>query len=116
VNEQFTTDIVVASHHGLDAPTAARFVRAASRFDAEITVHYRGAMANAKSIIGLLSLCVRAGDTIRVVASGADAMKAAEALEGVFATPSSEILSVPIRAWPMRGVAARTADERPARL
>jgi len=78
-------NITVTCYPGLDAPAAARLSRLASQFDAEITVYLRGISANAKSILGLLSLCAKRGDVLRVEAVGADDLAALEAIENLFA-------------------------------
>jgi len=91
MKDEYTAEIVVTTHAGLDAPTAARFVRMAACFDADIMAHCRGAAANAKSIIAMVSLCARQGDTLRVVASGADAIAALEDLGRFFTGPMGVI-------------------------
>jgi phosphotransferase system HPr (HPr) family protein len=114
MNEQYEADIVVASRPGIDAAAAARVVRAASRFDSEITVHYHGAMANAKSILGLLALCVREGEAIRVVAAGSDATAALEALERVFSLTDGGPATRSLSEWRANGSPQRPGEPRPA--
>ena len=84
MSETCTTTITITANPGMDAPVAARFARTAGRFDCDILVHYRGATANGKSIIGLLSLCARHGEMVKVVADGADAREALDALDALF--------------------------------
>ena len=65
---------------GLHARPAARFVQVASRFAARITLRTDAGEADAKSLIGVLSLAVRPGVAIRLVADGPDADPALRAL------------------------------------
>jgi phosphotransferase system HPr (HPr) family protein len=65
---------------GLHARPAARFVQVASRFASRIAIHTDAAQADAKSLIGVLSLAVRPGASIRLVADGPDADTALRAL------------------------------------
>jgi phosphotransferase system HPr (HPr) family protein len=55
-------------------------VEAADRFQSGIQVQGRGRQADAKSIMGVLSLGAQQGDTITIHASGADAEAAITAL------------------------------------
>jgi phosphotransferase system HPr (HPr) family protein len=57
----------------LHARPAADFVRAAMRFEAEISVASGDRAADAKSLLAVLGLGATAGTTLRLVASGADA-------------------------------------------
>lgn len=65
---------------GLHARPASLFVQTAGRFQAKIQVLGRGREADATSIMGVLSLGARQGDTITIRASGPDAGAAVEAL------------------------------------
>jgi phosphoenolpyruvate-protein phosphotransferase/dihydroxyacetone kinase phosphotransfer subunit len=73
----------VGNRLGLHARPAARFVEAASRYDARVTVHDettdRGP-ADARSLSALVTLSVRQGHTIRVDAAGPQAAEALSAL------------------------------------
>src|SRR5437660_12121089 len=65
---------------GLHARPASLFVQTAGRYDARIEVLGRGRQAEATSIIGVLALGIRKGDTITLRASGKEAEVALEAL------------------------------------
>jgi phosphotransferase system HPr (HPr) family protein len=77
-------ELVVANEHGLHARPAALFVQTAARFQSAITVRNvsRGAgrTANAKSIMEVLTSGVDQGSRIELVADGADASDALQAL------------------------------------
>ena len=59
--------------YGMHARPAALFVKAASRFDAEITVEKDGNKVSGKSIMGLMTLEASCGSTLKVTAQGIDA-------------------------------------------
>ena len=65
---------------GLHARPASLFVQTAARFQAAITIVASGKQANATSIMSVLSLGVRQGDTITLRATGSDGPAALEAL------------------------------------
>ena len=65
---------------GLHARPASLFVQTAGRFQSTIQVLLRGKQANALSIMAVLSLGVRQGETITVRATGDDAQAALNAL------------------------------------
>lgn len=65
---------------GLHARPASLFVQTAGRFQARVEVTGRGRQTEATSIIGVLSLGIRNGDTITLRASGNEAEAALRAL------------------------------------
>jgi phosphotransferase system HPr (HPr) family protein len=71
----------VHSKVGLHARPAALFVQAARPFESDIVVAHREREANAKSILGILTLGVEQGETITVRAEGTDAAQALAALQ-----------------------------------
>jgi phosphoenolpyruvate-protein phosphotransferase/dihydroxyacetone kinase phosphotransfer subunit len=72
--------LVLTNPTGLHARPASLFVQTAHRFQASIQALGRGKQAEATSIIGVLSLGVRQGDTLTIRASGAEAAQALDAL------------------------------------
>ena len=78
------TTLTVNHEHGLHARPADLFVRTANKFSCEISIYNQTKnptkKANAKSILGLLSIGVRGGDRIRISADGIDNGQALEAL------------------------------------
>jgi GntR family transcriptional regulator len=75
--------MVVRHEQGLHARPAAMFVKAASSFASKITVWRDDKQADAKSILGVLSLGVYQGTAIRLHASGPDADDAVLALKAM---------------------------------
>lgn len=62
--------IVVKNTAGLHASLAAKLVQAASKYDVDITLHYKDEVIDLKSILGLMSLAVPSGRDVVVVAEG----------------------------------------------
>jgi phosphocarrier protein HPr len=75
-----TGDLLITNKRGLHARAAARFVKCAERFDAEITVSKDQTTVGATSIMGLMMLAAAPGSYIRVCAQGPDAKSALAAL------------------------------------
>ncbi len=70
----------IANQRGLHARAAARFVKLAGRFDAEITVSRGGQEVSGQSIMGLMMLAAVPGSTITVTANGPEEDAALAAL------------------------------------
>ena len=65
---------------GSHVRAASVFVRTAQRFRADVRVEAGGATADGKSIMELLTLAATRGATLRIVAQGPDAVRAAREL------------------------------------
>ena len=52
-------------------------------FGAEVVIHANGRKANARSITALLGLGAAMGDDVRIVARGADAQSASDAVAAI---------------------------------
>jgi phosphotransferase system HPr (HPr) family protein len=72
--------VVVRNEVGLHARPAAQFVEAARQFISDIRVECDGKMANAKSLLKVLSLGVKKNTEIALIAEGPDEVEAVEAL------------------------------------
>lgn len=59
---------------------ATCFIKTANEFSSQISVRQGGNRVNAKSLLGFLSLEIKAGSEIELTAEGADADAAVEAL------------------------------------
>ena len=70
----------VTPDQGLHLRLASRFAQLASCFESEVTVSSGGQVANAKSILDLLSLAASRGDWLDLEVRGADAEAAVDAL------------------------------------
>lgn len=66
---------------GLEATPIAMLVQVASQFDSHIYVEAAGKKVNAKSIMGMMSMGMDAGENLIVSADGADEEAALDAIE-----------------------------------
>ncbi len=93
--EQRSVELTVPNPTGLHARPAARFVRTAMRFDAEVTVEnvtHARPQANAKSMMEVANTgTARQGERIRITAQGDDADEALEALQALVESGFGEV-------------------------
>ena len=75
---------------GLHARPAALFVQEASKYKAEIRVRKGDLVANAKSILSILTLGADQGSVVVVSAEGEDAVRALAALQTLVDTDFGE--------------------------
>lgn len=66
---------------GLEARLAALLVQIASQYDSSIYLERESAKVNAKSIMGMMTLGLSAGDNVTVTADGRDEEEAIEDIE-----------------------------------
>ena len=76
----FYKDVTVENQVGLHARPATFFIQKANEFKSSIWVEKQERRVNAKSLLGVLSLGIVGGTTIRVIADGQDEEAADEAL------------------------------------
>lgn len=76
----FFKDVTVENQVGLHARPATFFIQKANEFKSSIWVEKEERRVNAKSLLGVLSLGIVGGTTIRVIADGQDEEAAVEAL------------------------------------
>lgn len=74
---------VIANRRGLHARAAAKFVKLAAGFDAEITVSKRGTTVSGRSILGLMMLGAGPGTELEIAVTGREAEEAIEVLGGI---------------------------------
>ncbi|GAB2544701.1 HPr family phosphocarrier protein [Gracilibacillus alcaliphilus] len=65
-------EIVIGIEPGLQARPAAQFVQMANNYTSEIYIDKDDKRVNAKSIMGLMSLVLSKGSTIKIVVDGSD--------------------------------------------
>lgn len=73
-------DVEIINKLGLHARAAAKLVKVASAFEADIEVERDGHKVNAKSIMGVMMLAASQGTTLSVSISGADEVDAMDAV------------------------------------
>ncbi|MBW7851573.1 MAG: HPr family phosphocarrier protein [Rhodospirillales bacterium] len=72
--------VTITNRRGLHARAAAKFVKLAGQFDAEVVVAKKGIEVSGLSIMGLMMLAAGPGCSIEVRAAGAEAALAIAAL------------------------------------
>ena len=72
--------VTICNRRGLHARAAARFVKLADQFTAEITVSKNGAAVSGRSIMGLMMLAAGSGTAVELICEGPDAERALAAL------------------------------------
>lgn len=82
--------ITITDPVGLHARPAAVVVRTAGQYKARIRIEHGEKKADARSIIQLLALGVRQGNSVTVIAEGADAPEALEAMLQVLANSQGD--------------------------
>ena len=70
----------ICNQRGLHARAAARFVKTAAQFDAEVRVRKNGTEVSGRSIMGLMMLAAAPGTVVELSGSGAEAEPAVAAL------------------------------------
>jgi phosphocarrier protein HPr len=80
----------IVNQEGLHARPAARIVRLASSFAADIELAKDGLEVNAKSIMGVMMLAAECGSEITIRATGPDAEQAVQALAELVAAGFGE--------------------------
>ncbi len=78
------TTVVVKHERGLDGRPIALLVQEASQYSSRIYIEMQNKKINAKSIMGMMSLSLVEGDTLKVVTDGEDEAKAAEGIKSFF--------------------------------
>lgn len=73
-------EVTISSKSGLESKMAARLIQKASAYDANVWVQKDERKANAKSLLGLLSLGIVPGETVTLMAEGRDEDTAIEEL------------------------------------
>lgn len=76
----FVKDVVVQNQVGLHARPATFFIQKANEFKSSIWVEKEERRVNAKSLLGILSLGIVGGTTIRIIADGPDEEAAVKSL------------------------------------
>ncbi len=76
----FVREVMVKNQVGLHARPATFFIQKANEFKSSIWIEKEERRVNAKSLLGILSLGIVGGTSIKVIADGADEQAAVEAL------------------------------------
>ena len=74
-------NVEIKLENGLEARPVALLVQTASQFDSSIYIESGNVRVNAKSIMGMMTLVLKAGETVVVSADGKDEDQAVVAIE-----------------------------------
>ena len=89
-------DVTLPGKAGLHARPATMLVTLAKEFESEIRLRYADRTANAKSLVSLLKLGVEGGQTVRLMAEGADADRALATLNQAIAAGLEDEAESPV--------------------
>jgi phosphocarrier protein len=76
----FVKEVTVQNQVGLHARPATFFIQKANEYKSTIWIEKEERRVNAKSLLGVLSLGIIGGTTIRVIADGSDEEEAVDGL------------------------------------
>ena len=88
--DKVVREFPIVNQRGLHARASAKFVQVASGFNATIHVEKDGVKVGGTSIMGLMMLAASPGYSIRVTASGPEALEVMDALEQLVASRFGE--------------------------
>ena len=86
----YVKEVTVENQVGLHARPATFFIQKANEFKSSVWVERDDRRANAKSLLGVLSLGIVGGTTIKVIADGADEQAAVDGLVKLIESGFSE--------------------------
>lgn len=76
----FVKEVTVQNQVGLHARPATFFIQKANEFKSSIWIEKEERRVNAKSLLGVLSLGIIGGTTVKIIADGADEEEAVKSL------------------------------------
>jgi phosphocarrier protein HPr len=88
--EVWRREVTIVNRRGLHARAAARFVKVAEQFAADIQVIKDGMVASGTSIMGLMMLAATKGSKLELTAAGREAEAALDALAKLVASGFEE--------------------------
>lgn len=74
-------NVEIRLENGLEARPVALLVQTASQYESAIYIESDNKKVNAKSIMGMMTLVLKAGETVSITADGKDEEAAAESIE-----------------------------------
>ncbi len=86
----YMKDVNVQNQIGLHARPATFFIQKANEFKSSIWVEKEERRVNAKSLLGVLSLGIVGGTSIRIIADGSDEQTAVDSLVKLIETGFAE--------------------------
>jgi len=86
----YVRDVKVENQVGLHARPATFFIQKANEFKSSLWIEKEERRVNAKSLLGILSLGIVGGTSIRIIADGADEQVAVDGLVDLVESGFSE--------------------------
>ena len=83
--------VTILNEQGLHARPASMFVKAASKFKSTVSIVHGTGVANAKSIINIMSLGLKKDEEIKIITEGTDEKEAMEALVNLVKNKFGEV-------------------------
>ena len=83
MSEKMTREMKLLNKYGMHVRPAGLFAKVASRFNADVEVEKDGNVVSGKSIMALMTLEAVCGTTLRISASGPQAVEALDELEAL---------------------------------
>ena len=83
-------EVTITNAIGLHARPATFFIQKANSYKSTVFVEKEDRRVNAKSLLGVLSLGIAQGMTIKLIADGSDEAEALDGLEALVATGFEE--------------------------
>jgi len=77
--------VTICNKRGLHARAAAKLVKLAATFAADVRIAKNGSVVSGESIMGLMMLAASTGTSIEILARGGDAEEAVAAIEALVA-------------------------------
>ncbi|HYE67202.1 MAG TPA: HPr family phosphocarrier protein [Anaerovoracaceae bacterium] len=85
-----TKKLTVLNELGIHARVASRIVRCASGFESSINVKKEGGLFDLKTVLGVMTLNAKCGESLLVEIEGSDETEAANTIEELFAIKFGE--------------------------
>lgn len=83
--------VKILNEQGLHARPASIFVKTASKFKSTVSIIHGNEVANAKSIINIMSLGLKKDEEIKIITEGIDEKEAMDALISIVANKFGEV-------------------------
>ena len=90
VEKMYEKEVVIQNQVGLHARPATFFIQKANEFRSNIWVEKEERKVSAKSLLGVLSLGITKGTSIKIVAEGSDENDAVDALAALISSDFAE--------------------------
>jgi phosphocarrier protein HPr len=78
------SDYTILDQHGMHARPAAAMIKLARQFKSDISLRKDGKTVQMKSMLNILGLALKFGDTVSVIIDGEDEPEAAAAIDHFF--------------------------------